>query len=107
MAQLAIGFRGTKLGGSAFDKSDGEFPAPPASVFPRLKPRVTAGLFVFLDKRGEVMCFSNWGPSSRALVGPRATHVVKMLQKIPIGVQSACPRKFSNKFFKINSRARA
>jgi hypothetical protein len=54
-----------------------------------------------------VMCFSNWGPSSRALVGPRATHVVKMLQKIPIGVQSACPRKFSNKFFKINSRARA
>ena len=29
-AQLAIGFRGTKLGGSAFDKSDGEFPSSPS-----------------------------------------------------------------------------
>ena len=37
----------------------------------------------------------NWPPATGR---PVRDHVVKMLQEIPIGVQSACPRKFSDKF---------
>jgi hypothetical protein len=57
-AQLAIGFRGTKLGGSAFDKSDGEFPSSPSPSGSPSKASRNSGAFRFPDKRGEV------GPSS-------------------------------------------
>jgi hypothetical protein len=47
MAQLAIGFRGTKLGGSAFDKSDGEFPSSPSPSVSPSKASRNSGAFRF------------------------------------------------------------